>query len=160
MSTDWQRAATLCSAIGAGISGGVFFGFSSFVMKALDRLPNSQAVAAMQAINKAAPTPLFMTALFGTAVTSVAAGVGALGRLDEPGTRLTVLGAGLFVGCIVITAAYHVPRNDALAAIDASTALPTAWSTFSSGWTAMNHVRTVAATTAAIAMTVAYRRLP
>jgi uncharacterized membrane protein len=31
--------------------GGIFFAFSAFVMKALDRLPPAQGIAAMQSIN-------------------------------------------------------------------------------------------------------------
>jgi len=40
-------ALTLLVAIGCGIVGGVFFGFSTFVMKALARLPAAQGLAAM-----------------------------------------------------------------------------------------------------------------
>ncbi|GAA4986027.1 hypothetical protein [Actinopolymorpha pittospori] len=43
------------SAVGSGLVGGVFFGFSTFVMQALRRLPSAQGLAAMQAINVAAP---------------------------------------------------------------------------------------------------------
>jgi len=57
----------MIAAVGAGLSAGVFFAFSTFVMKALGRLPDTEGISAMQAINKAAPTPAFMAALFGTA---------------------------------------------------------------------------------------------
>jgi uncharacterized membrane protein len=59
---------TFVSALGCGLMAGVFFAFSAFVMKALSRLPAAQGIAAMQSINVAAITPLFMAALFGTAV--------------------------------------------------------------------------------------------
>ena len=62
------QALTLAAALGCGTVGGVFFAFSTFVMPALRRLPEAQGVAAMQSINITAITPLFMTALFGTAV--------------------------------------------------------------------------------------------
>ena len=41
----------LPTCIGAGIIGGVFFAFSTFIMKALAELPASQGAAAMQRIN-------------------------------------------------------------------------------------------------------------
>ena len=44
-------ALLLC--VAAGTVGGVFFAFSTFVMKALARLPHAQAIAAMQSINAA-----------------------------------------------------------------------------------------------------------
>ena len=46
---------SLFAAIGCAMMAGVF-AFSSFVMKALARLPAEQGVAAMQAINVAAAT--------------------------------------------------------------------------------------------------------
>ena len=58
----------VATAIACATMGGVFFAFSSFVMQALKRLPPAQGIAAMQSINIVAVTPVFMTALFGTAV--------------------------------------------------------------------------------------------
>ena len=58
--------------IGAGIVGGVFFAFSTFVMKALAQLPASQGVAAMQRISVVVINPLFMGAFMGTALLAAA----------------------------------------------------------------------------------------
>ena len=71
-------ALTVAAALGCGVNAGVFFAFSSFVMKALGRLQPAQGIAAMQSINRVAVTPVFMTALFGTAAACVAAAVWAL----------------------------------------------------------------------------------
>ena len=60
------EAATLVTAGGCALVGGVFFAFSSFVMDGLGRLPDAQGTAAMQSINRSAVTPAFMAALFGT----------------------------------------------------------------------------------------------
>lgn len=54
------------SALGCGVAGGAFFAFSTFIMRALARLPAPQGIAAMQSINVVVITPLFMMALFGT----------------------------------------------------------------------------------------------
>lgn len=69
---------TLVTAVGCGLSAGVFFAFSAFVMPALGRLPPAQGIAAMQSINKLAVTPAFMTALFGTALACLGLAVWAL----------------------------------------------------------------------------------
>jgi uncharacterized membrane protein len=61
------RVLTLTSAVGAGLVAGIFFAFSSFVMKALDRLPPAQGIAAMQSINVAVLNPWFLGAFLGTA---------------------------------------------------------------------------------------------
>ena len=73
--TSITRTLTIATAVGSGLVGGVLFGFSTFVMRALDRLPAADAMAAMQSINREAPNPLFMAALFGTAATGLALGL-------------------------------------------------------------------------------------
>ncbi len=146
------------TAVGCGVAGGVFFAFSTFVMPALDRLTPSQSIAAMQAINKAAPNPLFMLLLFGTAVASVAVGISAMRRWGEPGTALQVLAAVLYLVAIVVTAVYHVPHNDALARVDPNVAdAGHRWSAYSAGWTAWNHVRTITPIAAATLLTISRR---
>ena len=92
------RSLTLVSALGAGLVAGVFFAFSTFVMKGLDRTPAPGGLTAMQAINRAAPTPLFMLALFGTALTCTVLGVSAFFRLDEPVARYQLAGCALVPG--------------------------------------------------------------
>src|SRR5947208_15853603 len=81
---SYSRGLTILTALGAGLNAGVFFAFSSFVMKALRRLPASQGISAMNAINKAAPTAWFMTAFVGTALAAVALAVSAFRRLGQP----------------------------------------------------------------------------
>ncbi len=51
MSDGLLHILTLISALGCGLVGGIFFAFSTFVMKALTRLPPAQGIAAMQSIN-------------------------------------------------------------------------------------------------------------
>jgi hypothetical protein len=51
------------TALGCGLNAGVFFAFSSFVMKALARLQPAQGIVAMQSINLMAVTPAFMAGL-------------------------------------------------------------------------------------------------
>lgn len=65
MSSFPQRMTLLC-AVGTAMAAGVFFTFSTFTMEGLKRLAPAQGVATMQAINKEAPTPLFVLLLFGT----------------------------------------------------------------------------------------------
>ena len=55
-------AAILAAALGSGLIGGLFFAFSSFVMKALGRLPPAKGIAAMQEINVVVLNPLFFAA--------------------------------------------------------------------------------------------------
>lgn len=137
---------TLCTAVGSGVVAGVFFAFSTFVMPALARLPAEQGVAAMQAVNVAAINRWFMGALFGTALACVLLAVAPLLGWRWPGRWPALAGGVVYlVGIVVVTGAFNVPRNDALAAVPAASAEAAAvWSRYLVEWTAWNHVRTVA----------------
>ena len=148
---------TLFAAFGCAMMAGVFFAFSGFVMKALARLQPAQGVAAMQAINVAAVTPAFMAALFGTAVTCGALAVWAFFAWDEPFVPYLFVGGALYLGgTILLTVAYHVPRNEALARVEPHGAdAESHWVRYLSGWTAWNHVRAGTALAAAVTLTLA-----
>jgi uncharacterized membrane protein len=150
-------AATLATALGCGLNAGVFFAFSAFVMKALARLPVQQGIGAMQAINVAAVTFAFMAALFGTAAACGALVVWALLAWDEGFALYLLVGSALYlVGTILLTIAYHVPRNEALARVEPHSAeAESHWRRYLSGWTAWNHVRAAAALVAAAVLTIA-----
>jgi len=136
----------------------VFFAFSTFVMKALGRLPAAEGISAMNAINKVAPTPLFMLALFGTGVVSIVLSAVALRHLDQRWAVYLLTGTVLYLVCLVLTMVYHVPRNDALALVDpAGPGAARAWAHYLSPWTAWNHVRTVTALAGSTAFIIAIR---
>ena len=147
------------AALGCGLNAGVFFAFSAFVMPALARLPAAQGIAAMQAINVAAITPSFMVALLGTGVACVALIACSLLTWPRPGVVHAVIGCLLYlVGTILVTIAFNVPRNEALAAVDAASADGAIlWARYLTGWTAWNHVRAAAALAAAVLLTIALR---
>src|SRR5688500_11020849 len=116
---DLLVALTLVTALGCGLSAGALFAFSSFVMRALARLPTAQGIAAMQSINVVAATPVFMTALFGTAVACLVLAVWTLADWHDSFGPYLLAGSALYLaGTIGLTMAYHVPRNNALAAIE------------------------------------------
>ena len=135
----------LVAGIGAGLTAGVFLAFSGFVMTGLGRAPAAVGVRSMQEINRAAPSPVVMLTLFGTAVLVVGLAVVAIiGR--GPGWGFVVAGAATYLVCVGLTIGYHVPRNEALAALDPAAAdTEKAWRTYLSDWTRLNHLRTVSA---------------
>jgi uncharacterized membrane protein len=136
---------TLLAALGCAMMAGVFFAFSTFVMKALAHLPAEQGIAAMQAINVAAVTFAFMAALFGTAVACGALAVWALFAWGERFAPYLFAGGALYlIGTILLTIAYHVPRNEVLATVKPGDA-KSYWRPYLSGWTVWNHVRAAAA---------------
>jgi uncharacterized membrane protein len=148
---------TLLSALGCGLIAGVFSAFSTFVMKALARIPPAQGIAAMQAINVAVINPWFMAAFLGTALACAVLAVSSLLAWNEPGAFYRLAGSLLYLaGTFLVTIAFNVPRNNALAAVDpASAEGARLWSGYVVSWTAWNHVRTAAALLAAAALTLA-----
>ena len=145
------------SARGSGLVAGVLFGFSSFIMRALARLPAAQGVRAMQSINVTVTKSLFVLLSVGTAIGAVLVPilVAALGPV--PGARYLVAGSILyFSGTFMVTVVYHVPRNNARAVVQpAGTEAIAAWPRYVSGWTDWNHVRTAAALAACVSLALA-----
>jgi uncharacterized membrane protein len=139
--------ATLGTALGCGLSAGVFFAFSAVVMPALGRMPSVQGIAAMQSINKLAITPAFMTALFGSALACAGLAAWAVVEWGQRSAAWILAGSVLYLaGAIVVTIAANVPLNDALAATDPGGARAAdRWTSYLSRWTAWNHLRAAAA---------------
>ncbi|MDH3673595.1 MAG: DUF1772 domain-containing protein [Gammaproteobacteria bacterium] len=150
-------ALALFAALGCGLVAGVFFAFSTFVMKALARLPSGQGIAAMQSINVVVLNPWFMIAFFGTGAACVLALISALMRWHEPGAVYLFVGSVLYlVGTLLVTIVFNVPRNKSLASVaPADPNGASLWAGYITSWTAWNHVRTVAALAAAAAFSVA-----
>ncbi len=150
-------ALTLFSALGCGLVAGIFFAFSTFVMKALARVPSAQGIAAMQSINITVINPWFMAAFLGTAAACVLVAVSSLLRWNEAGA-VYLLSGGLayLIGTILVTIVFNVPRNNVLAAVDPASANGARlWASYLTSWTAWNHVRTAAALAAEVLLTIA-----
>jgi uncharacterized membrane protein len=147
---------TFVSAIGSGLSAGVFFAFSSFIMAALARISPQSGIDAMNAIGVTVINPGFMLAFLGTGLLCLVLLTGAYywwGGLDA----WLLLAACLIylAGSIGVTMTLNVPLNDALAAVQSDTPEAHAfWQTYLSEWTFWNTVRTLASLASAIIFTV------
>ena len=148
---------TFVAALGSGLVAGVFFAFSNFVMKALARVPPEHGIGAMQSINVVVLNKLFFAVFFGTAVCCLVLAAMSLFQWQKPGAAYLLIGSLLYlIGTILVTIACNVPLNDALAAVNSSSAdAGRLWTHYHKIWTIWNHVRTGAALTAAASFTVA-----
>lgn len=144
--------AVTAALIGSALIGGVFFAFSSFVMKALARVPSTAGIAAMQSINVVVINPSFMGAFMGTALLSIGIIVLVLAVHDYPSTIFLLGGALLyFTGTFLVTMFGNVPLNERLAAVTAKDSAAVAmWEHYLNRWTLWNHVRTAAAVLASL----------
>jgi uncharacterized membrane protein len=150
---------TLLCALGSGLVAGLFFAFSTCVMKALGQQPPSQGIAAMQAINVVILNGWFLTVFLGTALICAGLMVTLLldGQSSDP--------AYLLVGCVLyitgtfgITMLFNVPRNNLLAKASASSEeAEHLWGSYLIEWTRWNHVRMLAALGASTSFIIALR---
>lgn len=136
----------LLVSLGAGLVGGVFFAFSTFVMKALAELPAEHGIRAMQRINVVVLNPLFLGLFVGTAVL---AGICIFAGFFPWGTPrsalLLIAGLSYLAGSFGVTAACNVPRNERLTKLDAaSREAQDYWPVYLREWLFWNHVRTAA----------------
>ena len=151
---------TLTAAIGSALVAGVFYAFSTFVMRALARLPAHEGLAAMQAINVAVINPLFMGLFLGTAALCAASLLSVGLRWDQAGAAFVLAGALLYlIGTLGVTIACNVPLNDAIAPLSPGDAGAAArWADYVTRWTMWNHVRMAAAIAAAVSFALGLRR--
>jgi uncharacterized membrane protein len=108
---------TFLTALGCGLFAGVFLAFSTFVIKALGRLPPHEGIAAMQSINVVVLNPLFLAVFVGTAIACVLLVIAALASAGDGGATWLLLGSAVYlIGTFVVTGLRNVPMNNTLAA--------------------------------------------
>ncbi|WP_436736399.1 DUF1772 domain-containing protein [Streptomyces sp. BBFR102] len=155
MSEGTFTVLTVVAAVGSGVVAGVFFAFSTSVMRALGALPAPQGISAMQRINVVIVKGWFLALFLGMAALSAVLAV--LAVVSPPGSGLvvTLLGAVLYLaGGFGVTVAANVPRNDRLAALDPDDpGSETPWREFLREWTVWNHVRGAACAAACACFT-------
>ena len=149
---------TFLAALSCGLAAGIFYAFSSLVMRALARIPSSTGIAAMQSINVSVVNAWFMAAFFGPAAICCFLAAISLLRWKRQSTAFILAGSALYlVGTMVVTFAFNVPLNDALAIVDpASPEGVRQWGSYLTTWTNWNHLRAAAALLAAASFTVAF----
>lgn len=133
---------TAAAALGSAAAGGLFYAFSTFVVRGLDSTGPVDAVTAMRGMNAEANSNApFLFFLLGSALLSLAVGVIAVTQIDRPGSWFLVAGAVFGILGVVVTMLFNVPLNNHLDQIDLADAAAE-WQAYFSKWTAWNHVRT------------------
>lgn len=150
---------TAAAALASAAAGGLYYAFSTFVMRGLDRTGPGAAITAMRGMNADAnANPAFLLFLLGSTVLAMVVGVIALFQLNRPGGWLLLAGAIFGVLGMVVTMVFNVPLNNHLDGVDLTDAA-TEWQAYLSSWTAWNHVRTGSGFLAAVLLLagLAYR---
>ena len=149
-------ASVVAALLGSAMIAGVFFAFSSFVMKALTRMPSHEGIAAMHSINVVVLNRSFLGVFMGTTLLSVLVAVLAIIGRGEASAPYFLAGSLLYViGTFLVTGLGNVPLNNKLAAVSAVEPDAIAvWEHYLDRWTTLNTIRTVAATAAAMMFTI------
>ena len=164
MSKNPYLVVATAAALSSATLGGIFYAFSSFVMRGLDRTEPAEAITAMRGLNAEAPANApFLVLFVGSTLLALGVGIAAILRLSTPGAGYVLAGAVLAVVPFVVTVLFNVPLNNRLDAVDPS-GLSTAealreWRGYLEPWMAWNLVRTVAPLVGAILILVGLRRL-
>ena len=148
---------TLLAILGTAAVGGLFFAFSVLVMRGLNTLPFAQGIVAMQRINASVRTPFFVLAFVGTLLACLALAVASVVMWDEPDAPLVLAGSLTYlIGGFALTIRYHLPRNEALAALDPAAAdAASQWARYVAEWTVGNHLRAAASLAATVLLAAA-----
>ncbi|WP_319457565.1 MULTISPECIES: DUF1772 domain-containing protein [unclassified Mycobacterium] len=164
MSTSPYVIAAGAATISTAAVGGMFYIFSTMVMKGLDRTEPVEALTAMRGINaQANASAPFLIFFMGSTVLAAVVGVIAALRWSTPGSGYLLAGAVLSVLAFVVTMAFNVPLNNHLDGLDPS-ALSAAdalseWKAYLVPWTNWNHVRTVTPLVGSALMLIGLRSL-
>ncbi len=122
---DLLDIATLVSAVGCGLVAGVFFAFSTSVMKALGSLPPACGIAAMQTINVVIINPWFLVTFFATGAACLYVMIASFLQWPDARAPYGLVGGALYlVGTLLVTVVCNVPRNNTLAATVPSSQMP------------------------------------
>lgn len=157
MVNNIQWITTFVAMGGSGLIGGVFFAFSSFVLKAITRQPPNEGIAAMQAINTEVVRSAFLPAFFATAAASLALIGSAFVRRQSAGSSFLIVGGLLYlIGSFGVTVVFNVPLNNRLAMVVPLEANSVnTWASYVRNWSFWNHVRIVASVGAMVMFALA-----
>ncbi len=149
--------ATIAAIVGTALIGGIFFAFSNFVMKALERVPSSEGMLAMQTINVTVLNRWFLGIFMGTAVVSLVLAIVAIVGWTSAHSPYQLGGAVAYIGGTwLVTGIGNVPLNDKLAAVNRDDAESyEVWGYYLEQWTKLNSRRTGAALLAAVLFSIA-----
>lgn len=109
MSLD-STIAVVLALLGSALIGGVFFAFSSFILKAPARVPAPRSITAMQSINVVVLNRSFLGMFMGTAALSLLVGVLAVPEWGALASPWFLAGAALYLaGTFLVTVLGNVP---------------------------------------------------
>ncbi|MDA7429479.1 DUF1772 domain-containing protein [Primorskyibacter aestuariivivens] len=133
-----------------GAIGGFFYAYSVSVMQGLNNLPETDAIRAMQELNRGTRNGLFLVTFVFTPIAALLCAAALYFRGQQMSASFLVAAAAVyFAGSFLPTVNINVPLNHAIEALDPgklSLAEATAvWTDYSRDWTFWNTTRAIMA---------------
>ena len=146
MSTT-MTIAIFAAIVGSAMIGGIFFAFSNFIMKALQRVPSPEGMLAMQTINVTVLNRGFLGVFMGTALICLILAVIAVAEWEMARSPYLLGGAVAYIGGTwFVTVLGNVPLNNKLAGADREDPESMkVWAHYLERWTTLNSHRAGAA---------------
>ena len=149
-----RRALLVLALLATAIIAGFFYAYSVSVMPGLNASDPVSAISAMKAINAVVRTAEFAASFFGALALPVLCLLLARRRPVVLALIAAILLYG--IGAFMVTLAFNVPLNEALAGVTPTPATAAqTWDGYVKPWLMWNHVRMAASIAAFLAMTVA-----
>lgn len=145
MAYYWTVFACLSIGLSAALVAGVFLAFSDFIMRALKSSNPIGAIESMQEINVAVLRSVFLTMFFALVPAMIGLSIYLISRLESAATSLVLVGTGIYIlTVILVTIVGNVPMNEKLAKMPPNSPDTISyWRRYGTGWTRLNHVRTI-----------------
>jgi len=146
MSTP-MTIAIFAAIVGSALISGIFFAFSNFIMKALQRVPSREGVLAMQTINITVLNRGFLGVFMGTALICLILAVISIAEWEMSRSPYLLGGAVAYIGGTwLVTALGNVPLNNKLAGVERENPESLeVWAHYLERWTKLNSQRAGAA---------------
>jgi uncharacterized membrane protein len=140
------------AAVSAGLMAGIYFAFSGFIMRSLDRLDAANAVEAMNTINEVILRSWFMPLFFGTSLLYLLLALQIYFDWNDPNAPLLLIDGLTYVGGMFLcTIFFNVPLNNRLAMAKENNGDKfQIWSHYYKYWTRWNHLRTASSLIACV----------
>ena len=157
MAYIWTVYACLGIGLSTALVAGVFLAFSDFIMRALKLSNPIGAIESMQEINVTVFRSVFLTTFFALVPAMIGLSIYLVSRLESAATSLVLAGTGIYILTVVpVTIVGNVPMNQKLAKMNSSSPETiTYWRRYGTGWTRLNHVRTIGSFASALCFLLA-----
>lgn len=135
---------------------GILYGFSDFIMKALNKLPATSAIDAMNSINVSVYKSLFMVLFMLLPIASLGTMAASVFMYGWSGSVMVLIaGFAYIVGMFMVTGRGSVPLNNALRDSHTGHNPTQIWQKYYTQWTRLNTIRCFFGFMSSVLLTVA-----